>query len=538
MKGQGKTQLLVPLSLFVFLILVVPTPSVILSTTEHRILYQYNQSPNKTNLPKNFEICHILKSSNYSLHNHTLQPSQITHNSSQNKNFRSVGFQRTFWTYDYTASEYYELNATILAIGVYSYVFMQNSCITELGESVAIWQAETIRDEFDSTIYPRVTDLAGHPNGTLGDIDGDPRIIILLSRNPVAYYSERNEFVLDYSNQCEMFYMYYRFYNQNWRLAVTAHEFHHLIWFNNEMDEPPFTLEALAQYVMYHAGYLAPYDNLAPQVSNFLSHPDNSLLYWNSDSTDDYGSAYLFAFYIAEHYGVDILRDLIKEPTDGPQGIEAVLQAAGYNITFNELYLNWITALTIDKIGFHSNLYGFENIDAKITQYEVVDKFPLLNETISLRYYGFHIHKLDSLPDKFTVQIRKSSNQTIGVSLVLHDTIGWHVHQNIHDEADNVFIDNLTGLSIDIAYLITSYISNDTPPPTEYGLGPSTDIEISIIETPISTTNETDTHNTEINTKNSSVLVPGLEGITAFALFVILLLRRQKKKRLIKLLRF
>ena len=404
---------------------------------------------------------------------------------------------------------------------------METRCITELGEKNAEDMAKPMCNEFDNTIYPNVTDLAGHPNGTMGDIDGDPRIVILLSSNKAAYYSEANDIVHQYSNLCEMIYLYYKQYRWNWCLALMAHEFHHLIWFNNEWDEPPFMVEALAQYAMYYAGYFASYDDLAPQVEKFLSSPEDSLLYWNSDNSNDYGSAYLFAFYIAEHYGVDILRNLITEPADGPHGVEAVLQAAGFNITFNELYLNWITALTIDEVGFDENLYGFDNIDARITQYNIVDDFPLLDETISLRYYGFYIHKLESPPDNLTIRINKSSNQTIGLSIALHDAFGWHVHQKIHDETNTIVIDDFMGHSSDVAYIITSYMLDHTPTTIKasYGLGPSTDIEISITQTPITTNTNQATTDPSINTSS------GLNIITALFSLITLIILFQKAKK-------
>ncbi len=379
----------------------------------------------------------------------------------------------------------------MLAVGAHGYVFMENSCITELGEPAATTQTEEIRDEFDSVIYPQVTDLSGHPNGSLGDIDGDPHIVLLLSQNLVSYYSQRNEVDLPYSNLCEMVYLYYK----TWMMPTVAHEFQHLIWFNNEWDEPHFLLEGLAQYAEYYAGYLAPYDNLEPRVPSFLQHPEDSLLYWNMFGADglpmsiDYGGAYLFAFYLAEHYGVDILRNLITEPTDGAHGVEAVLQAAGCDITFNELYLNWVTAVTIDALGFSDNLYGFEGLDARITQYDTVNEPTLLNDTISLRYYGIHIHRLQSPPDNFTVQIKKASNHAIGVSLALHDVHGWHIYQTLHGEADVTVTDSVTGSSADVAYLITSYMESQTPPvPSGYGLGPLTEIEVAISQESTPTT--------------------------------------------------
>ncbi len=488
-KYQLRIKLLISLGLIVIISVGILIPIGAINISKPESYFQYHQRPNETNLHQHSEKCDILKQANYELQNHKFHLSQNKQYQSHMKTFQEVGYQRTFWVYDFIAEFFYETTATLLAVGEYSLVFMENSCITELGELVALGKTETIRDEFDSTIYPRITELAGHPNGTLGDIDGDPRIVILLA-NCAHYYSERNELQFDYSNLCEMIYVHYRIQLMN----VVAHEFHHLIWFNNEWDEPQFILEALAEYAMYYAGYLEPYDNLTPHVGAFLPHPEDSLLYWNMYSDDglsvaiDYGSAYLFAFYIAEQYGVEILRNLIAEPTDGPNGIEAALQTAGFDLTFNELYMNWITALTIDEIGFSNNLYGFENLDARITQYIPVGVLPLLNQRITLRYYGFHIHKLQYPPDSFTVQIRKPSNQTIGVSIASHDTFGWHIYQNLHDEEDTLIADNVMGNQIDVARIITSYMLNHTPTTIRsdaIGLGPLTDIDISIIPAPI-----------------------------------------------------
>jgi hypothetical protein len=387
---------------------------------------------------------------------------------------------RTFWAYNYIRNEYFKVNSRLLAIGDYCYIYMDEECIQKLGERSVMGKSDAICYEFDNTIYPRIIDLAGHPNGTMGDIDGDPKIFILFLDN-YNYYSEVNDIEHNVSNRCEMFYICYRLYHHDWLYPTMAHEFHHLIWFNNEWDEPPFTLEALAQYATYHAGYLDPYNNLVPQVASFLPHPENSPLYWNDDR--DYGSAYLFAFYIAEKYGVQVLRDLIKEPSDGPQGIETVLQKAGYDITFNELFMNWITALTIDELGFQNNLYGFEGFDARMNSYEVINKLPIINKTIPISHYAFNIQKLESPPDNFTITINKLPQQAIGISFAIHDSSGWQVRQNMYYKEVNTIIDSFSGSSMDEIFIITSYISQNTPiAPEERGSGPSIDIEFSLRE--------------------------------------------------------
>ncbi|MFW9996546.1 MAG: hypothetical protein ACFFD4_31165 [Candidatus Odinarchaeota archaeon] len=406
-------------------------------------------------------------------------------NSSKKLNKDCLDENRTFWAYNYINNEYYQVNARLLVTGNYCYIYMDEQCIEQLGGEESIKaKTENICNEFDNTIYPRTIDLAGHPNGTLGDIDGDPRIFILFLDNH-NYYFEGNEIEYTYSNLCEMVYINYGFYRSPygfWLYPTIAHEFHHLIWFNNEWDEPPFTLEALAQYATYHAGYLDSLNNLVPQVASYLPHPGNSPLYWSDDQ--DYGSTYLFAFYIAEKYGVQILRDLITEDSDGPSGIETVLHKAGYNISFNELFINWITALTIDTLGFQNDLYGFAGLDVRISSYEVVNNLPIINKTVSINHYAFHIHKLVLPPDNFTVTVNKPPEMALGIAIAVHDSSGWHVQQYLNYRADSTVTETVSASAINEAYVIISHISWNTPvAPEERGsAGPSIEIKVTVTE--------------------------------------------------------
>lgn len=441
---------------------------------------------------------------------------------------KEIGENRVFWAYNKVITDYYEVNSRLLAIGDWCYIYMDEECISKLGEESIMANANKICDEFDNTIYPRIIDLSGHPNGTMGDIDGDPKIFILFLDNSNCY-REVNDIEYNVSNLCEMIYINYRLFNRDWVYPIIAHEFQHLIWFNNEWDEPPFTLEALAQYAIYHAGYLDPFNNLVPQVASFLPHPENSPLYWDND--EDYGSTYLFAFYIAEKYGVQILRDLINESSDGPQGMITVLRSAGYDITFNELFMNWITALTLDELGFQNNLFGFEGFDARITSYEVVGNLPLARKTVSIGHYAFYIQKLESLSNNFTVIINKSPQDAIGISLAVHDSLGWHVKQNLHYEETITINDSFSGSLIDEAYVIISYISKGTPiaPEGRSTSGPSIDIEITIIEGAHQIIDSSSSRqNTETTTSNNTS--PFLD-ISFLMIFLSIVVISYKKRR-------
>ncbi|MHA2157058.1 MAG: hypothetical protein ACXABU_17065, partial [Candidatus Hodarchaeales archaeon] len=240
----------------------------------------------------------------------------------------------------------------------------------------------------------------------------------------------------------------------------------------------------------------------------------------------DYGNSYLFAFYIAEHYGVDILRNLVKELGDGAIGIESCLQKAGFNITFNELYFNWITALTIDKLGFENNLYGFKNLDARMTNFDPITDFPVLPKTLSLRFYGFHIQKFQVLTKNFAIQIKKTANQTIGTSVVIHNENGWEIYKKLHDKPETIITDYYLADSIDEAYILTSYMLNDTPTDSiDFGVGPLIEIEISIFEA-------TPTSSSSSETRSTTNFTSGFTNIFTFMFFLgILVCSRHLKNR-------
>ena len=131
--------------------------------------------------------------------------SQISHTPAH-----EVGDTKSFWAYDFDTDEFYIADAYLLAIGDYCYIYFEDLVISIIGQQEANDRAALYRDEFDTNIYSRVTDIAGNPNGTLGDVDGDPHIYILIVENRQSYYRQSNEVEGEYSNVCEMVYICYR----------------------------------------------------------------------------------------------------------------------------------------------------------------------------------------------------------------------------------------------------------------------------------------------------------------------------------------
>ncbi|MFW9975086.1 MAG: hypothetical protein ACFFDQ_07480, partial [Candidatus Thorarchaeota archaeon] len=319
-----------------------------------------------------------------------------------------------------------------------------------------------------------------------------------------------------------MVYICYRTANP---INTIVHEFHHLVWFNNEWDEVHFILEGAAEYATYHAGYL-PTTNFTVRVSDFLNDIDDSLIYFEVEA-QDYGASYLLSFYLTEQYGVQFLRDLVQHEGDGAAGLETALEAAGHGISFNELYLDWMTALTIDEPGFADNRYCFRNMEATIQDYTTIESLPYQEDNLGLYCYGSKVYRLTSPPDNFTIEMSPPAGGVAGLSVAYRDTLGWHVQQM---QREGRAIMNVTGDSIEIAHVIASYLYAETPAgENDFGAGPRETVQVWIHETNDTTSTPTATPTpTPINDDISLLIIAGSMPLIATVLVLFLLLRKKE----------
>lgn len=420
-------------------------------------------------------------------------------------NEEEFGEQRDFWTKNFIANEWGLTHATLLAVGSWCYVYMGNETIAQIGQNQAIQRCEFYKNEFDTTIYPKNVEFMGSPDGSLGDIDGDPKITILIypTQGGAGYYLESNEITdYAYSNKREMVYIYS---GDNFKYFATTicHEFNHLIWFNNEWDEACFLKEGLAEFSSYYAGYFSDEAyligdmpmNLSYTANSFRKNPQASLLYFNPETNVglSYGASYLFIFYLVEKYGIEVITDLITTEIDGAEAVEEVMNNLGYELTFNELYLDWITACAMDSLELENDLYRFENADFTITDINSIDSLPYSETNIRYEPYSFDITKIETLKDNFTLKIRTPDNPyAIAVVSIIQDINGWNITKNTimgEGEFRNVYY---SGTDIQTAYLITSLINQSTPySPRHFEVPPFFELDYTIKEGKVSSTDET-----------------------------------------------
>jgi hypothetical protein len=425
---------------------------------------------------------------------------------------QEIGDNRSFWALDLDAMEHYIVDAHLLAIGNLCYIYFDDLVISIIGEAEANARAETYKDEFDTNIYPRVTDLAGDPDGTLGDVDGDPKIYILIVEHRQSYYRQSNEVAGEHSNLCEMVYICYRTSNP---VNTIAHEFHHLVWFNYEFDEVHFILEGPAEYATYYSGY-TPANNWTVRVQDFLDDIDDSFIYFEVEA-QDYGACYLFAFYLAEQYGVQFLRDMVQHGDDGAVGLETALDAAGYNISFNELYLDWMTALTIDEQGFADDRYNFQGIDATIQDYTTIESLPYQDDSLPLYCYGSKVYQLTSPPDTFSVEMSQPADGVAGLSVAYRDAQGWHVQQMQKQGRAIIYV---SGDSVIKAHVIASYLFTEAPAGNiDFGSGTQETVQVFVYE------------GEEAPSDQLPLMVAGGISCTLIISVLVLFLRRGRQNR-------
>lgn len=409
----------------------------------------------------------------------------------------SFGDQQIFWTPLSLpeSAELSQLRATLLSVGSYCYVYVANTSIELLGEETAITKCDELKQIFDDVIYPKAVELAGHPDGYLGDIDGDPKLTLFLAplvRNMgsayLGFHNSRDEFPGPYSNEREMIYLDAE-KNLNETVCITIHEFNHMIWDNYEIDEADFLMEGLANFAIDYTGYW--YYITDAVTTTFTYHPEVSLLHFNrfySQYWDaSYGQAYLFVTYLAERFGIDTVKSLVTISEDGPVAVEIALASAGYEVSFNEVYLDFITACVLDMSGIENGVYGFESANYTTQRYTILgNNYPIIKEDITHYHYGFHVNRLAAPVDNLTIEIENPYPYALGIVVAIRDDNGWSVTQSLRYSTVGEFTEYISGMSVEEVYVITSLMSQETPTDYEdvFALSeiPSENLDLSIME--------------------------------------------------------
>ena len=265
-------------------------------------------------------------------------------------------------------SEREEISASLQRIGQNAYFYVEQEWWEELDREEKNEVNKTLQNldnEFYYKIYPTLTSAFG--SEWKPGIDKDSRITILIHpmlKEAGGYFRSSDEYprlqVSD-SNEREMFYLNADYITDPLAKSFLAHEFTHLITFNQKeklqgVEEEVWLNEARAEYAPTLVGYDDEYkeSNLEKRVKTFLENPSDSLTEWQGREAD-YGGLNLFIQYLVEQYGEEILGNSLKSKEIGIKSLD---------IDFGQIFTNWLIAVFINDCSL-GDQYCYQNENLK-----------------------------------------------------------------------------------------------------------------------------------------------------------------------------
>lgn len=294
-----------------------------------------------------------------------------------------VGNTATWWATDLTIttdSSEYQVQSTCQAVGVNSYIFVEDS-LWEFGGNGRVTQnaVDSIRITFDSRtpadpnkgIYQTDVETFGDPP----DVDSDPKIIILILNIKdgytgtggfvAGYFFSINEFAdgapaigQHRSNEAEIYYVDANPLDLTTSsgltsgMATTAHEFQHMIHWNFDSNEGTFVNEGCSEVAEVVCGYPIRDQSL------YANETDVYLFQWraldNVKVLNDYSRAARWTLYLWEQFSSDFLKFLVADPNNEINGINGALDSSGTARRFTDVFEDWLVANYVDDAAVDS----------------------------------------------------------------------------------------------------------------------------------------------------------------------------------------
>jgi len=277
----------------------------------------------------------------------------------------NVGDKRSFYVESkYEANSQNQVSASLVKAPALLYFYADDTWWNNLTDS----QKQTLNSvmdkmgtEFNNNIYPKLTSTFGH-EATPG-VNKDSRITILLTpmgkgyegyiRNVDSYEKTMNPF----SNERLMIYMNTDILSSDYAVPILAHEFMHLITENQKelkygTPEETWLNEARSEYAVSYLGYNdVPNSYLDNRIASFANNSSVSLTNWKENSAN-YGLVNMFASYLVDQYGINVLVDSLHVPETGIASINEALNNEGSSDNFNTVFKNWSVAVYLNDCSF------------------------------------------------------------------------------------------------------------------------------------------------------------------------------------------
>jgi hypothetical protein len=342
----------------------------------------------------------------------------------------------------YSDSKQIQITASLVRNSSNAYFYIDTNWLNQKTdkEKESIYSTLSILGtEFDSNIYPQLTSAFGHE--AIPGIDKDARITILFysmkegARGYVRNIDGYDRLVNPFSNQREIIYLNADNITNPLMKAFLAHEFMHLITFNQKdlaygISEDTWLNEARAEY----APTLLGYDNnnnssyLNNRMKLFINNPSDSLVEWNNVLAD-YGITNIFIHYLVDQYGLNILKDSLKSKQIGVVSINEALLKAGSSNTFNDVFTNFTIAAYLNDCSIASK-YCFK--DKNLIDFHVlpfINFLPFSGESNlylgqNLKNYSAHWQKISGGFGDLKIVFKNQSSGEFIIPYIIKNTNG------------------------------------------------------------------------------------------------------------------
>jgi hypothetical protein len=274
-----------------------------------------------------------------------------------------------------------------------SATFVSGSSLLDIYVDSSFWENKTeeekkeifdvfdsLSHEFDLKIYNQLTYTYGEVwDASFSNAGKKVTLLFHQMKENVNGYTRNidgyEKTIVPYSNQREIIYLNTDKIESINLKSYLAHEFTHLIQFNQKekklgTPEEVWLNELRAEVAPTILGYNDVKEEknyLRERVSTFLSNSSDSLIKWDNMSYD-YGVVSMFGHYLFDHYGVDVLGDSLKNSNKvGIESIEEVLLKKGIQDTFKDIFTNWMIANYVNDCSLNSK-YCYKNENLKSLQ--------------------------------------------------------------------------------------------------------------------------------------------------------------------------
>ncbi|MGQ0600248.1 MAG: hypothetical protein ACT4QE_00975 [Anaerolineales bacterium] len=312
----------------------------------------------------------------------------------------ALGTELDFNVSNEDTQEAFTVRARLIAKTENVYFFAENGVGVEAGE------AQDLIDDFQQNAYVTNREFFGsEPNP---GIDGDPRLYILYVRGLgfgiLGYFNSEDAYprwTNARSNEKEMFYINADLTQPDDRdLRYTlAHEFQHMIHWGRDVNEEVWISEGASVLAQLLNGDPTPgYDEA------FIENPETQLNTWPSAEPEHYGAGFLFLAYFLDQFGEAATQELIAEPRNGLDGVDAVLaRVAGGDppLTAYEVFADWVVTNYLNDPNAVEGRYAYARLGdlQTVAPTDEITDCPTDPITASVPQFAAHYYVIDCAGD-------------------------------------------------------------------------------------------------------------------------------------------